>query len=51
MLDLPDVVDAEPVGQFDLGQRVLEQPVLALAGPGTRQLMLVQKTEAHGSLL
>ena len=28
VLHLPDVVEAEPVGQLDLGQRVLEQRVL-----------------------
>ena len=28
VLDLPDVVDAEPIGQLDLRQRVLEQAVL-----------------------
>ena len=34
VLDLPDVVDAEPVGQLDLGERVLEQPVLGAAVHG-----------------
>ena len=33
VLDLPDVVDAEPVGQLDLVERVLEQLVLAVLGP------------------
>ena len=28
VLDLPDVVEPEPVGQLDLGQRVLQQRVL-----------------------
>ena len=51
MLDFPDVIDAEIVGQFDLRQRVLEQAMLGAFRPGTRQLVLVQKPEAHGSLL
>jgi hypothetical protein len=41
VLDLPGVVVAEPVGQLDLGQRVLEQLVLAALRPG-RGLMLVE---------
>ena len=51
MLDFPDVIDAELVGQLDLRQRVLEQAMLGAFRPGARQLMLVQKPEAHGSLL
>ena len=50
MLDLPDVIDAEPVGQLDLGESVLEQAMLGVAVPRPRQLMLVQKPETHGSL-
>ena len=51
VLDLPDVVDAQAIGQLDLRQRILEQAMLAAFRPGTRQLVLVQKSEAHGSLL
>ena len=51
VLDLPDVVDAETVGQLDLRQRILEQAVLGARRPRARQLVFVQKSEAHGSLL
>ena len=36
VLDLPGVVDAEPVGQLDLRERVLEQALLAAVVPGPR---------------
>src|SRR4051812_3010501 len=48
MLDLPDMVDAEAVGQFDLGQRILEELVLAAAVPRARKLVLVEESETHG---
>ena len=49
VLDLPDVVDAHPVGDLDLVEGVLEQLVLvALALPRTGVLMLVEDAEAHG---
>src|SRR5260370_29245474 len=52
MLDLPDVIDADPVGEFDLGERVLvELPfgVLVPLGAGSsRQLMFVKDAELHG---
>ena len=48
VLDLPDVVEAEPVGQLDLRQRVLQQRVLgALLLPGPGVLVLVEDPEAH----
>ena len=47
MLDLPDVVDAEPVGELDLVERLLVKPQLRILGPGLRQLMLVEKSEFH----
>src|SRR6187401_1512233 len=50
MLDLPDVVDAEAVGQLDLGQRVLEQAMLGVAVPRTGKLVLVEESETHGCL-
>jgi len=34
VLDLPGVVDAEPIGQLDLCERVLEQTLLATGLPG-----------------
>ena len=36
VLDLPGVVDAEPVGELDLVERLLEQPVLAARRPQGR---------------
>jgi len=36
VLDLPGVVDAEPVGQLDLRERVLEETLLAAVVPGAR---------------
>ena len=47
VLDLPAVVDAEPVGQLDLLQRVLEQPVLVVRPPRPRELVLVEDPESH----
>ena len=48
MLDLPDVVDADPVRQHHLLERVLQQLVVgALAGPRARILVLVEDPEAH----
>src|SRR4051812_37245402 len=51
MLDLPDVIDAEAVGQFDLGQRILEQAMLGVAVPWAGQLVLIEESETHGSSL
>jgi hypothetical protein len=36
VLDLPCVVDAEPIGQLDLRERVLEEALLAAVLPGAR---------------
>ena len=47
VLDLPDVVVAETVGQLDLLERVLEEPVLAVLAPRPRQLVLVEDPELH----
>ena len=48
VLDLPDVVEAEPVGQLDLIERVLEQFQLQPFGPRPWELMLVEDPELHG---
>ena len=45
---LPDVLDAELVGQFALLQGVLEQRQFRLAGPRPGQLMFVKYAESHG---
>ena len=51
VLDLPGVVVAEPVGELDLVERVLEERVLALLGPWPGQLELVEDSELHLLLL
>ena len=47
MLDLPDVVEAQAVGQLYLLQRLLEEAVFVVAVPGTRELELVEDPESH----
>src|SRR4029450_13379484 len=47
VLDLPHVVEADPVGQLDLVEGVREQLVLALGPPGAGQLVLVEDAEPH----
>jgi len=47
VLDFPRVVDAEPVGQLDLAEGVLEELELAAFRPRARKLMLVEDAEAH----
>ncbi len=51
MLDLPGMVVAQPVGQLDLVERVLVEPVLVALLPGPRQLQLVENPELHARLL
>ena len=51
VLDLPGVVDAELVGELDLVERVLEQPLLVALVPRPRQLVLVEDAEFHGRIL
>ena len=48
VLDLPGVVVAEPVGEHDLLQRLVEQPRLVALVPGLGQLVLVEDPEPHG---
>ena len=48
MLDLPDVVVAEPVGELDLVEGVGEQPLLVdLESLRARHLVLVEEAEPH----
>ncbi len=51
MLDLPRVVVAQPVGELDLGERVLQLLVLAPGPPRPGQLMFVEDAEFHGCAL
>jgi hypothetical protein len=48
VFDLPGVIDAEFVGEFDLIERLLKQPVLVALIPRARQLMLVENAEFLG---
>jgi hypothetical protein len=48
MFDFPCVIDTKSVGQLDLVEGFLEQPVLGAVGPWPRQLMLVENAEFHG---
>jgi hypothetical protein len=47
MLHFPHEVDAHAVGDLDLFERVLQQPVLAVLLPRTWQLVLVEDAELH----
>jgi len=47
MLDLPGIVDAEPVGELDLVERLLIDPQLVAVLPGARDLMLIEDAELH----
>ena len=48
VLDLPDVVEAQPVRELDLLESVVHEAVLgALVLPGSRILVLVEDSEAH----
>jgi hypothetical protein len=44
----PSVVDAEPVGQLDLIERVLRQLALVALDPRPRQLVFVENAELQG---
>ena len=48
VLDLPDVVEAQPVRELDLLKGVVQQLCLAVPGPRPGELMLVEDPEAHG---
>src|SRR3954469_18212047 len=47
VFDLPRVVDAERVGVLDLVERILDQAVLGIIRPRTRQLVFVEDAELH----
>ena len=48
VLDLPDGVEAEPVGELDLLERLLVAAVLAALVVRLRHLQLVEEVELHG---
>src|SRR6478672_10229804 len=47
VLDLPRVVDADAVGEFDLFQRLAIDSVFSISVPGSRNLVFVKDTELH----
>ena len=47
VLDLPDHVEAETVGQLHLLQGVVDEPELAALVPGARELVFVEEAELH----
>src|SRR5580698_2375791 len=49
VLHLPDDVEPEPVGQLDLLECVLQEPVLVVLRPRTGQLVFVEDAELHAS--
>src|SRR5439155_5025873 len=49
VLDLPRVVEAEPVRELHLVEGVLQQPVLVVLTPRARQLVLVEDAELHSA--
>ena len=49
VFDYPGGIDAEPVGEFDLLEGLLEQPVLVVGRPRPRQIVLDEYSELHGS--
>ena len=49
VLDLPHNIEAEPIGQLDLVERVLDQLELAPLVPWPRQLVLEEDAELHAA--
>ena len=48
VLVLPHIVEAQPVGEFHLLQGLVEQVVVRLLFPASRQLVFVKQSEFHG---
>src|ERR1700733_6864074 len=48
VLDFPGIIDTEPVGEFDLIERLLEQPDFVALVPWPWQLVFVENAEFHG---
>jgi len=47
VLDLPDVVDPQAIGELDLVERLLIKTQLGILAPRLRQLVLVKQSEFH----
>jgi hypothetical protein len=50
VLDLPHVLDAEPVGELDLFERVVDERLLARLIPRPAHLVLVEDAELHDKM-
>jgi hypothetical protein len=48
VLDLPGVIDTEPVGELYLIERVLKQLEFVTFMPRPRELMFIEDAEFHG---
>src|SRR5436190_2001525 len=55
VLDFPDVIDADPIGEFDLSERILVELPFGIPIPfgagRAGQLMLIKNAELHRDLL
>src|SRR5437764_9489397 len=49
VLDLPHVVEPQPVGQLHLRERVVHEVGFAALRPGARQLVLIEDAEPHAA--
>ena len=47
VLHLPDTVKAEPVGELNLFERVMNQLLFAVLASGTGKLMFIEESEPH----
>ena len=47
MLDFPNIVDAEPIGELDLVEGLLIETQLGVLALGLRQLVLIEQSEFH----
>jgi hypothetical protein len=48
VLDLPGIVETQAIGELDLVERLVKQPVLVSGFPRLRQLELVKDAKSHG---
>jgi hypothetical protein len=47
VFDLPDIVEAQGIGQLDLVERVLEQLQLQAFGPRPGKLVFIEDAKSH----
>ena len=51
VLDFPDAVQADAVGQFDLFEGVAQELFLGASGVGARELVFVEQTKTHRDII